>query len=81
MRSIEQRVLKLEREVSAAAMRFVWADTSETAEQALARQLPDGPPGNCQVVVFKFGEQQTVKQAECDGPSDDLCLLPQAGRA
>ena len=64
MRTLEKRVATLEREVSAAAMCFVWLDASnETEEEALARQLPAGAPDNVVVTVFKWAEPQTVTQA------------------
>ncbi len=81
MRAIEQRVLKLERAVSAADVCFVWLDASdETEEEALARQFPDGVPDNVVVTVFKWADPQTVTQVTC-GPTDDLCLLSPEGKA
>jgi hypothetical protein len=81
MRALEKRVLKLEREAAAAAVYFVWLDaSSETEEEALARQLPDGAPDNVVVTVFKWADPQTVTQVTCES-SDDLCLLAPAGRA
>jgi hypothetical protein len=40
MRTIEQRVVKLERNVTAGSPLYVWANPGETADQAIARQYP-----------------------------------------
>jgi hypothetical protein len=56
MRAIEQRLAKLEQDAPAVAVCFIWADIAETADQAVARQFPDGPPDNSTVTVFRFAE-------------------------
>jgi hypothetical protein len=81
VKAIENRLGRLERKATADALYYVWADASETEEQALARQFPDGLPDDCRAVVFlSFAKSTTAMQVECDA-SSDLRLLAPAGRA
>ena len=61
MKAIEQRAAKLEQGAPAGARCYAWANAGETADQAIARQFPDGFAETATVIVFRWG----------DGPLDD----------
>jgi hypothetical protein len=52
MRTLEQRVVKLEQDAPAVAVCFVWASANETTDQAVLRQFLDGPPGDATLTIF-----------------------------
>ena len=52
MRMIEQRLAKLEQAAITGASSYAWANAGETAEQAIARQFPDGLARNATVIVY-----------------------------
>lgn len=52
VRAIEQRLAKLEQAASTGRAFHAWADAGETAEQAIARQFPDGLAHNATVIVY-----------------------------
>jgi len=56
MRGIEQRVSKLEQDVQIGAMCFIWGDVGETADEAISRAFPAGPPGDVTITIFRFAE-------------------------
>lgn len=60
MRAIEQRVAKLEQAVSTGTSFHVWAEADETAEQAIARQFPDGLAHNATVNVYCWADAPTL---------------------
>jgi hypothetical protein len=58
MKAIEHRVAKLEQDAPAVSQCYIWiwANVGETGNQAVARQFPDGPPGDATMTIFRFAE-------------------------
>jgi hypothetical protein len=56
MRTIGQRLAKLERDATAEVLLYAWASPGETADQAIARQFPEGIAETATVNVFRFAE-------------------------
>jgi hypothetical protein len=58
MKAIEQRVMRLEQDAPAEARCYAWANVGETADEAIAREFPNGLPDDATVIVFRFAEPQ-----------------------
>jgi hypothetical protein len=54
MRNLEQRLSKLEQASTAATRYFAFAGDTETPEQAIARQFPEGLAEGVEVIVFRW---------------------------
>ncbi len=69
MRALEQRLVKLEQDAPAAAVCFIWANPNETMDEAVARDFPDGPPGDATVKVFRFAKPPGHEGEAREAPS------------
>ena len=56
MKVIERRLVTLEQAAPAEGRCFVWAAVGETADEAIAREYPDGVAEPRKVIVFRFSE-------------------------
>jgi hypothetical protein len=56
MRAIGQRLAKLEREAPDPALCVAWAETNETADEAVERAFPGGVPHGARLMVLTWGD-------------------------
>ena len=56
MKVIERRLLQLEQDISVRACCYAWANVGETADEAIARQFPEGIAETAMVIVFRWGD-------------------------
>jgi hypothetical protein len=67
MRTMVQRVAKLERNLPEGARCYVWAAAGEIEDELIAQQFPDGFAEAATVTVFRWS----------DGPPDTAGRWPQ----
>lgn len=61
MSGLSRRVGKLEHDVSAGPVLYLWPNFGETVEQAKARQFPEGIPENATLYILRFAEDRDAQ--------------------
>ena len=56
MKVIERRLWQLEQDTPVQACCYVWANVGETADEAIARQFPEGVPDTARLIVIQWGK-------------------------
>jgi len=61
MASFDRRLARLEDEVRAGAVIYVWRELGQTAADAIAAKFPDGTPMDCQLASIGWMESGSAE--------------------